>query len=284
MSVAASRPPAPVVVPAPVPAPTPADREPGSAAFAELLRQSRGVERRPPAEATTPLADGRGGRSQATDSSASAAAMSDPDRRRRNRAGPRRQRAKRRWAGAGTQQRIRIGPRPSVPPAGAKTPDTAAQRALPAQRPKRTRPPPPTPPALTPGEPAHGARPDPRAGDAELRFDVAARRLAANNACGSDGDTAALNDRPTSAARPSPPPLARRPGSEAAGRADNGRGAARAARDGDAQGPSASFARILGEPGPAIVRPHLPWPGSRLHRRWPGPTPVQDAPAPAAVE
>ncbi len=53
MSVAASRPPAPVVAPAPVPVPTPADREPASHPFAEMLRQNRGVER-PAVEAAKP--------------------------------------------------------------------------------------------------------------------------------------------------------------------------------------------------------------------------------------
>ena len=109
------------------------------------------------------------------------------------------------------------------------------------------------------------------------------RAASPGTARGSDGDTAALTTGRESGAT-EPASLARRSGSEAAGRADNGRGAARAARDGDAQGPSASFARILGE-AQAGGRPTAPAVAS-IETASPlaGPTPAQDAQAPAAGE
>ena len=286
MSVAASRPPAPVVAPAPVPTPTPADREPGSAPFAELLRQSRGVERRPPAEATTAPGDGRGGRSRATpDSSPSASAIATPTAG--DEAAPVPEGSARSDAGRARTRSGGSASRPAAERSAGRSEDAGRDSAASPAR------------AATEEDeiaatdaagahaipnPAHSPRPDSRAGDAELRIAVAARRLAGNDACGSDGDGAALNDRAGESGATEPASLARRSGSEATGRADSGRGAARAGRDGDAQGPSASFARILGE-AQAGGRPTAPGLTS-IETASPlaGPTPVQNTQTPAAAE
>jgi flagellar hook-length control protein FliK len=285
MSVAASRPPAPVAAPAPVPTPTPADREPGPARFAELLRQSRGAERRPHAEATT-AADGRASRSQATpDASASASATRTatagdeaatiPDGSARSDAG----RARARHGASASRA---AAERSAGRSEGAAQCNAASAARDGTEEDETSSHDTPGPPATA--TPSHGPRPDPHAGDAELRFAAAGRHVAANGVRGGDGDTAALNDRAGEGGATEGASPTRRAGSEAAGRAESGRSAARPARDGGAQGPSASFAGILGD-AQAGDRPNAAAAASReTASPLVGPTPMQDAAAPAAVE
>ena len=234
MSVAASRPPAPVVAPAPLPVPTPADREPDSPPFAELLRQSRGVERRS-TEAPKAATDLRTG---AAEPAADPVAASDETV-------PANDGAPKSDAG---RARAR---------AATTTPRSTARAAAPAERSDRSAEQiaergaqdddPRSAAASSGAANPHSVRPDPtRPVDSDLRFGSAHRPSpAAARGCDAEAGAASTSGAAidSGAERDSP---GRRNGTEAVGRSDTGRSATRA-RDGDAVTAATSFAQTLAD-------------------------------------
>ena len=283
MSVAASRPPAPVVAPAPASAPTPADREPGAAPFADMLRQSRGVERRPQLDrmpARDDVRDGADAAAPTANASMQAAPGDDdvpaPEGSLRSDAG--RARARAGAAVARPSAARSSGPSEANEHVGASGAAASVAEDDEAAADEGAN--------AVAGHPAHASRPDPRPSEAELRFGPAARRFGAQAArdAGSDAIASNLQDSAARGDVNEPAGALSRTGRDAAGRAESARGSAGTVRDGEAEAPSASFARILGDAKagerPALTAAAASDPAQPLA----GAAPTQDAHSPAAAE
>ena len=221
MSVAASRPPAPLVAPAPLPVPTPADREPGSPPFAELLRQSRGVERRSTEapKATTDASRTATRRTRCRSGAASDETVPANDSAPKSDAG----RARARAAATTRAARRARRHRPSGPTEPEQIAERGAQDDDPRRPPLRAAPRIPIP--LVPIPPG---RSTPTSASARR---TGRRRLPPREATPTAGAASTSGTAVDSGVEPDS--LGRRNGTEAVGRSDTGRGASRA-RDGDA--------------------------------------------------
>jgi len=236
MSVAASRPLAPVVAPTPMPAPTPADREPASHPFAEMLRQNRGIER-PVVEAAKPsTADIATARAEPGPEPTAAGDDNVPTHDGTPKSDAGRARAR---AGATP---ARSAARPSGP---AEHTDRGAERSVErgAQDDGRS----PADASSVVAHPAPTMRPDAaRPADPELRFGLAAHRSPPATGAERDADAGATATSTAAIESGADTGSAAARRTDAATRTDTGRAAARA-RDGGAATPAASFAQILAD-------------------------------------
>jgi hypothetical protein len=268
MSVAASRPPAPVVVPAPLPVPTPADREPAAHPFAEMLRQNRGLERPAVGAAKPRTADIAAAPAEPSPAPTAAGDENVP----MNDSTPK--------SDAG-RARARAGATPARsaarPTGAAEHADRGAERGVErgAQDDDRS----PADASSVAANPALALRPDTtRPADPELRVGSAAHRSPLTAGAERDADAAATASAATESGADPGSATARR--TDAATRADTGRAAGRT-RDGDAASPAASFAQILADakaadrpaaaatasadaplPAPTAIGAHEPQPSS----------------------
>ncbi|MEO6420537.1 MAG: flagellar hook-length control protein FliK [Polyangiaceae bacterium] len=215
--------------------PTPADREPAAHPFAELLRQSRGVEHLASAAQKLPTELGTT-RSEPGSEPAAASDETTPTQDSSPKSDAGRARARAGATGA------RHPARPAVP---RERPERGPERIAEwgAQEHDRS----PANASNAAATPAMALRPDtPRATDNELRLGAAARRSPLSVGAGRETDSSAAGATTTAiefGAEQGGAP--RRAAADGLGRADTGHAAR--SRDGEASTPAASFTQILAD-------------------------------------